>query len=342
MSLESLGVDIEELGGLLNTIVIEKMSKDLGSKYEELCTDDQKYSTRKLNEYLETKAKAATADTSNGTSKGASGGRREAPRSSTSALTVFTSKACTICDMPNHQANWCRELLRMELQERYDRAMQKRLCFRCFKPLRPGHKMASDCKCKDNPCICRRHHRLMCSEESRAQPKNPTGSRVQQENKRKTQYKGPKNREGTARQAPIDGAGAAAAVTVAAPLRVNASRQVLIKTCEAIFLPKGGRKTIVRLLIDEGADATFISRDAANRCGLDLRDREVRVSGFGSAQALRCKHNTSFTLRSMIDPAREIDIAAAIVCPGVLCEPLRPVKLNPGWTHLDDLELAEG
>jgi hypothetical protein len=70
MSLESLGVDIEELGGLLNTIVIKKMSKDLGSKYEELYTDDQKYSTRTLIEYLETKAKAATADPSNRTSKG--------------------------------------------------------------------------------------------------------------------------------------------------------------------------------------------------------------------------------------------------------------------------------
>jgi hypothetical protein len=43
----------------------------------------------------------------------------------------------------------------------------------------------------------------------------------------------------------------------------------------------------------------------------------------------------------MIDPAREIDIAAEIVCPGVLFEPLRPVKLNPEWKHLDDLELAE-
>jgi hypothetical protein len=142
---------------------------------------------------------------------------------------------------------------------------------------------------------------------------------------------------------PIDaaGAGAAATVSAAAPLRVNASRQVLIKTCEAILLPKGGRKTIVRLLSDEGADATFISRDAADRCSLDLRNRELKVSGFGSAQAPCCKHDTSFKLRSMIDPAREIDIAAAIVCPGVLCKPLRPVKLNPGWTHLYDLELAE-
>jgi hypothetical protein len=106
MSLESLGVNIEELGGLLNTIVIKKMSKDLGSKYEELCTNDQKYSTRKLIEYLEMKAKAGTANTSNGTSKGTSGGRIETPRSSTSALMLFASKACTICDMPNHQANW--------------------------------------------------------------------------------------------------------------------------------------------------------------------------------------------------------------------------------------------
>jgi hypothetical protein len=172
----------------------------------------------------------------------------------------------------------------------------------------------------------------MCLEESRAQPKNPIGSRVQQENKRKTQYKEPKNREATTRQTPIDatGAGAAAAVTAAAPLRVNASRQVLIKTCEAILLPKRGRKTIIRLLIDEGADATFISRDAVNRCCLDLRDREVKVSGFGSAQGPHYKHDTSFTLRSMIDPAREIDITAAIVCPEVLCKPLRPVKLNPG------------
>jgi hypothetical protein len=184
---------------------------------------------------------------------------------------------------------------------------------------------------------------LMCSEESRAQPKHPTGSRVQQANKRKTQYKGPNNREAMARQTPIDaaGAGAAAAVSAAAPPRVNASRQVLIKTCEAILHPKGGRKTIVILLINEGADATFILRDAANRCGLDLRDKKVKVSGFGSAQAPRCKHDTSFMLRPMIDPAREIDIAAAIVCPGVLCEPLRPMKLNPGWTHLDGLELAE-
>jgi hypothetical protein len=96
---------------------------------------------------------------------------------------------------------------------------------------------------------------LICSEESRAQPKNLIGSRGQQGNKRKTQYKGPKNRKATARQTPIDAvaAVAAAAVSAASPLRVNASRQVLIKTCEAILLPKGGRKTIIRLLIDERA-----------------------------------------------------------------------------------------
>jgi hypothetical protein len=146
---------------------------------------------------------------------------------------------------------------------------------------------------------------------------------VQHGNKRKTQYKGPKTREAAARQTPTDAAGAGAAAAV------SASRQVLINTCEAILLPKDGRKTIVRLLIDEGADATFISRDATDKCGLDLRDREVKVSGFGSAQASHCKNDTSFMLRSMIDPAKEIDIVAAIVCPGVLCKPLRPVKLNP-------------
>jgi hypothetical protein len=74
---------------------------------------------------------------------------------------------------------------------------------------------------------------------------------------------------------------------------------------------------------------------------MDLRDREVKVSGFGSAQAPCCKHDTSFTLQSMIDPAKEINIAAAIECPGVLCKSLRPLKLNPEWTHLDNLELAE-
>jgi hypothetical protein len=91
----------------------------------------------------------------------------------------------------------------------------------------------------------------MCSEESRAQPKNPTGSRVQQGNKRKTQYKGPKTRDNTetvARQKPTDaaGAGAAAAVSAAAPLKVNAPRQAFIKTCEAILIPKGRCKTIIR------------------------------------------------------------------------------------------------
>jgi hypothetical protein len=349
MSLESLGVQIEEIGGLLNTIVIEKMSKDLGSKYEEICAEDQNYSTRKLLEYLETKAKAATADTSNGNSKGTSGGRKDSPRSSTSALTTFASKGCTICDMSNHQASWCRELQQMQLEERYDRARQRNLCFRCFEPVKSGHGGASKCRNRDNQCSCGRHHKMMCTENPRAQQRGTAASGVQQGSKNRPAYKGPRyrdTREAAARQRPADTAGANAATAdtaaaAAAPLRVNAPRQVLIKTCEAILLQKGGRKTIVRLLIDEGADATFISKEAADRCGLALRDREVKVSGFGSAQAPRCRHDASFTLRSMMDPGKQIDIRAAIVCPGVICEPMRPVKLDPGWTHLEDLDLAE-
>jgi hypothetical protein len=122
MFLKSLGVDIEELGGLINMIVIDKMSIDLGSKHEELSSEDQKYSTGKLLQYLETKAKAATADASNSNSKGTSGVRREQPKSSTSTLTAFASRGCTTCNMPNHQANWYHKLLQMELQERYDKA----------------------------------------------------------------------------------------------------------------------------------------------------------------------------------------------------------------------------
>ena len=93
----------------------------------------------------------------------------------------------------------------------------------------------------------------------------------------------------------------------ATPLRVQYPKCVLIKTCEALLVEENGKKH-VQILIDEGADTTFITRDAALRCHLPMRRRQMRISGFGATTLTMCSKETSFVLQSMKDSRRNITV----------------------------------
>ena len=62
LSLESMGVNLEAIGGFLVCIVQEKMVGDLVQKWEEEIASDTTYSTDRLLKFLDVKAKASMAN----------------------------------------------------------------------------------------------------------------------------------------------------------------------------------------------------------------------------------------------------------------------------------------
>ena len=101
------------------------------------------------------------------------------------------------------------------------------------------------------------------------------------------------------------------------------------------------KKNVIQILIDEGADATFITHDAALKCHLLMRRRQMHISGFSATTSTMCSKETSFVLQSMRDNRKGITVRSALVKDGLLCQPLKAVHLQDRWKHLEDIALAE-
>ena len=116
----------------------------------------------------------------------------------------------------------------------------------------------------------------------------------------------------------------------------------LLMTCRVLVFAPDGSTMEARALLDNGSTSSFISERLVRTLGLPLSHHNVRVSGIaGSLTSSPDRAISKFQLSSIYSDARRLNITA-VVLPKVTCElPTFPVPLNPDWTHLLDLPLAD-
>ncbi len=116
----------------------------------------------------------------------------------------------------------------------------------------------------------------------------------------------------------------------------------LLMTCQVLLTSPNGSSTKARALLDSASSASFVSERMSKLLHLPRSPYLAKISGIaGVSPGSSCRHATSFTVSSLHDPSRQLDVSALII-PRVTCDiPARSVRPNPGWTHLNDLQLAD-
>ena len=116
----------------------------------------------------------------------------------------------------------------------------------------------------------------------------------------------------------------------------------LLMTCRVLVFAADGSTVEARALLDNGSTSSFVSERLVQNLRLPCSQQNVHVSGIaGSLASGSVRAISNFQISSIHSKGRKINLTA-IVMPKVTCDlPVIPVALDPTWTHLSGLPLAD-
>lgn len=228
------------------------------------------------------------------------------------AANVVKDKKCVLCS-EKHTLCHCKEFIKMDIPQRHNYVKEKQLCFNC---LLPGHSVYK-CKVPVTCRVCRRrHHSLLhksekSKETTETEPIQPSTS--QQEANKET--------------------------ITTLHVGIEASGRALLATALVKAKGKDGPATMLRVLVDQGSQASFISERATQLLKLQRKSIKGTVMGVGSMQA-PIKHVVQLNILSR---RREFNmhIEAYVMSKQLTTRiPHHTITVH-NWQHLNGLELAD-
>lgn len=117
-------------------------------------------------------------------------------------------------------------------------------------------------------------------------------------------------------------------------------RTTLLATIRALLHKENGELHVVRILLDQGSELSFITEELVRRANLSRNTASVHLLGIGGTYSGRIKGIVSIKIQSLHDPERNCVINAFVL-------PRLTTKLPPfdvsckSWPHLNGLQLAD-
>ena len=232
------------------------------------------------------------------------------PRPVTShAATANNNAHCILCPKEKHPLYGCSKFKALSQEEKRSLLKRNQMCFNC---LRSGHYL-SQCESSHRCKRCQKPHHTLLHMDS-------TSSTVVSSN-----------------VTPQD-----LSPTVVSNTAVRlCSGTTLLMTCKLIVYAPDGSITEARALLDNGSSASFVSERLAQVLRLPRHKQSMQLSGITGTPLASPPHVTNFKISPVHCTGRKIHIAA-IVVPKVTRElPVHTIPLDPSWTHLSKLKLAD-
>ncbi|XP_047022485.1 uncharacterized protein LOC124631893 [Helicoverpa zea] len=230
---------------------------------------------------------------------------------------------CVLCG-DQHYIYHCKAFAGMSTKERQESAKKNKLCFNC---LAPSHSVN---KCRQSACCkrCgRRHHSLLHFEREENAEKSNEGTNTT---------------TGTNREASL---GESSSSINAEHIVSNFSTKhvqtntVLLATAKVLVNSKNGCKHIIRALLDQGSQASFVSEATVQLLNLTRVSVSGWVSGVGEGQT-KIKHMVSLCVKSRHNPNESIRINAYVLRTLTTLLPTSYLTF-PDWLELQGLDLAD-
>ena len=309
-SLESTGIDTEANSGFICCIVQKKLPNVLQSKYEEEIANETNFSTKRLIEFLEVKAKSQLSTQTNASD--ARPKTRDFPKKNFSTTSVLAVSCPMHPNNSNHKLEKCHLFINMSIEDRIQYIRKNNLCQVCFKPWSSHVK---EKKCFTNCDHCYPRHENFCNHHTLVHNQKLIDSK-----RREKQATAVKATQGC----------------------LQGNKAVILQTCEAYIALPNGNTEKVRVFIDQGAQKSFITRNLAQKLNLQTRGYEVLSLGtFGTKN--RQKPRQFQKAKITFDTYDGYENMEAIMYDGKLCCDMDAVPFIPQqkYPHLKGIKFAD-
>ena len=214
--------------------------------------------------------------------------------------TVKDKMVCILCN-ESHEIYDCKELTKMNPEQRYQKVKEMKLCFKCLKPGHPGFRCTSLLNCQADSCQGN-HHTLLHNPDHK---KNP--SKLKDDINCKT--------------ASNNSVGTKSLRTV--PVRVSDVK---------------GKQTLeVMAVLDDCSSSTYIAEDLAAALKLTGKVNEVDVSLLGNLKHSFSSMEVDFKISSLDNTIAVIATADTIKEVTGKINPTNWLRERSKWEHLANI-----
>lgn len=230
-----------------------------------------------------------------------------------------TTKFCVNCK-ESHTLSHCKEFAKLIHSEKIELIKNNNLCFNC---LTAGHSV-NKCRIPVSCHLCRRRHHTLLHQPRDTQ--NVHHSQLDDDNE-EDEDDLTQNAEQT--------------ITVSSHFTTHSST-ALLATALVPVRDDTGQVTILRALLDQGSQASFITERAAQLMQLSRTSVNGTVTGVGSTRTT-INHSVYFEVCSRYDSSFNLKIKAYIISSRLTSQlPVKSIKqCTDSWSHLQGLALAD-
>lgn len=258
LTIKNMGVEVNGWDPLLVHIFLQKLDKDTIKHYNSQLKDIKEL--RKLSEflsYIESRFMAIqSSENKNEYNKNEynKDNMNQQPNNFNAYKPKMIQNKCLLCN-ESHLLSECEQFLSKPANECYDIAKNKKLCINC---LSPSH-VKNHCKSKFNCKKCKkRHHTLLHLDN-----------------------KGNQVKEFAANASEIQKSEGESNFSI-----TRKNNFVMLATAMVGVLTKSGEKVIMRMLIDQGSQASYITENALRTLKLPKQRLLAKSTGIGENAAL--------------------------------------------------------
>ncbi|XP_028166709.1 uncharacterized protein LOC114357337 [Ostrinia furnacalis] len=216
---------------------------------------------------------------------------------------INSKQTCSYCNEVGHYIYSCKEFVKQPVDKRHEFAKKRNLCFNCLIPNHSVYKCRQKTSCR----VCqRRHHSLL----------HQTKNTNQEESSQPEQN-----------------------ITTAHFSNEQPGHKVLLATAQVEVSGNDGNTHLLRALIDQGSEASFVSARVVELLGLKRTNINGVVSGVGENTKVPIKHLVDLSVKSQYNDKEIIQVKAYVLKKISTCLPSRNIVAD--WKELQTLQLAD-
>ncbi|CAH2083814.1 unnamed protein product [Euphydryas editha] len=325
-ALTNMGIDTSSWDIIINYLVISKLDSESMRQWEQHISVKSELPTwSELQLYLESRFRSLEMIECNN-NKNKSLLAKSIPKTKSFHTNVNkqiknNQIKCVLCSSDHYIYN-CKMFSNMSVHDRQNLIKKSRLCFNC---LAPSHSVIN---CRQSSCCkrCGRRHHSLIHVDREPKLDNPvetasTSSGIDNESRGKPNILSNDNNIITNFCEHVD------------------SNSTLLATVQVLVESKNGCNHVVRALLDQGSQASFVTEATVQLLKLSRRSVSGWVSGVGEGQT-RIKYMVSLFVKSRHNPESRVCVNAYVL--RSLTTLLPTTKLHtPEWSDIETLELAD-
>ena len=336
-ALKSLGSPVDSWDHITVTLTVSKLTSRLQAKWAETVSKRDDLTVHptfeELDKFLVTErislthlesAKSSSTASNRETKDNFSVSRKNVKSVHLVQQPKSNSPSCPICK-ETHFVGECSTLRSKSPAERKRLVTTKHICYNCL-----GNHLIQKCKSLNRCRTCSgKHHSLLHVNYTAGSPNTPRNNNVSD----------PSNIE-TSKVITNDTiTNSTNRVVALSSNNYKDSGSVLLATAWVHAYSDSGNMQIARVLIDQGAQSSFISDDLCQLLRLRRRSVRVPISGVGNEHRFVCKSEVTFTIAPHFESSFTCIVTALVIPRITSYNPL--LDRSKDWTHLHNLNLAD-